>query len=259
MTVNVLAIGDIAGKAGLEFLLEKLHGLVKFYDISFTVVNAENTAGLGVKPEHLQVLLDANVDVITLGNHTWGVRGVRTFLDNTSGVLRPANFAPNVPGRGWGVFETSIGDICVINLIGRADMPNSYVYENPFYEVDKILKKINTSIVLVDFHTETTSEKLAMAYHLDGRVSALWGTHTHVQTSDYRVFKDGMGYITDLGMTGAVESVIGMNAKQSLARFLGNPPERFESADGPAKVEGAVFEIDPLTAKCVSVEAIRIT
>ena len=258
MTVNILAVGDVAGKSGLSFLLEKLSGTIKYYDISFTVVNAENTAGLGVKPEHAQMLLDANVDVITLGNHTWGVRGIRQYLDNTKRILRPANFASHVPGFGWGVFETSFGNICVINLIGRADMPNSYVCENPFLEADRILKQVDTNITLVDFHTEATSEKLAMAYHLDGRVSALWGTHTHVQTSDGRVFKNGMGYITDLGMTGACESVIGMNAEQSLSRFLGNPPERFESAEGPCKIEGAVFEIDCVTGKCKSVEAIRI-
>jgi metallophosphoesterase (TIGR00282 family) len=258
MTINILAVGDVSGKVGLEFLAEKLHGIKKFYDIQFTVVNAENSAGLGVKPEHAQALLNAGADVITLGNHAWGVRAIRNYLDKSPNVLRPANFAPQVPGRGWGVFETSIGDICVINLIGRADMPNSHVCENPFFEADGILGQVNTGIVLVDFHAETTSEKLAMAYHLDERVSALWGTHTHVQTSDSRVFAGGMGYITDLGMTGAIDSVIGMDASQSLSRFLGNPPERFESAGGPAKVEGAVFEIDPLSGKCVSVEAIRV-
>jgi len=259
MTVNILAIGDVAGKTGLNFLIDKLHGIKKYYDISFTVVNAENTAGLNVKSDHADRLLKAGADVITLGNHTWGDRKIRDCLENTPQVLRPANFAPQVPGRGWGVFETAFGDICVINLIGRLDMPNSHVYENPFLEVDKILKAVNTKMILVDFHAEATSEKLAMSYHLDERVSALWGTHTHVQTSDGRVYSGGMGYITDLGMTGAVESVIGMSAPYSLSRFLGNPPERFDSADGHAKIEGAVFELDPLSGKCISVEAIRIT
>jgi len=259
MTVNILAIGDVAGKAGLDFFIGKLQGIKKFYDISFTVVNAENTAGLCVKPDHATALLKAGTDVITLGNHTWGDRKIRDYLDNSTQVLRPANFAPQVPGRGFGIFNTDFGDVCVVNLIGRTDMPNSYVYDNPFFEIDRILKSINTTMILVDFHAEVTSEKLAMSYHLDGRVSALWGTHTHVQTSDCRVLNGGMGYITDLGMTGAVESVIGMSATYSLSRFLGNPPERFESADGPAKIEGAVFEIDPLSGKCLSVEAIRIT
>lgn len=258
MTINVLAIGDVAGKVGLSFLCEKLRGIIKLYDISFTVVNAENTAGLGVKPEHVQSLIEAGADAITLGNHTWGDRKIRDYLAVSPQVLRPANFAPQVPGRGFDIFETPFGDICVINLIGRNDMPNSYVYDNPFFEVDKILQEIKTKMILVDFHAEATSEKLAMAYHLDKRVSVLWGTHTHVQTSDGRVFLGGMGYITDLGMTGAVESVIGMNAEQSLSRFLGNPPERFENAEGIGKIEGAAFEIDPMSGKCVSVETLRI-
>ena len=259
MTVNILAIGDVAGKAGLDFLLDKLGGVKKYYDISFTVVNAENSAGLNVKTDHAGSLIKAGVDVITLGNHTWGDRKIRDYLENTPQILRPANFAPQVPGRGWGIFETGFGDVCVINLIGRTDMPNSYLYDNPFFGVDKILGSVNTKIILVDFHAEATSEKLAMSYHLDNRITALWGTHTHVQTSDGRVYNGGMGYITDLGMTGAVESVIGMSADYSLSRFLGNPPERFESADGPAKIEGAVFEIDPLLGKCINVETIRIT
>ena len=258
MNINVLAVGDVAGKTGLEFLIEKLRGVKKYYDISFTVVNGENAAGLGIKPEQAQAVLDAGADAVTLGNHTWGVRGIRAFMDGCPNIIRPSNFAQTVPGRGWGVFEMPFGDVCVISLIGRAEMPYSYVCDNPFFEADRVLRQLGTKIILVDFHAEATSEKMAMAYHLDGRVSALWGTHTHVQTSDCRVFKGGMGYITDLGMTGAVESVIGMNPKQSVARFLGGPPEPFDSADGTAKLEGAVFEIDLLTGKCVSVEAVRI-
>ena len=259
MTVNILAVGDVAGKAGFEFLVEKLGSIKKFYDISFTVVNGENAAGLGLTPDHANGLLDAGADVITLGNHTWGIRAIRKYLDSCTSILRPSNFAPQVPGRGWGVFEASFGSVCVINLLGRQEMPySSSACENPFFEADKILRQIDTSIVLIDFHAEATSEKLAMAYHLDGRASALWGTHTHVQTSDGRVFTGGMGYITDLGMTGPRESVIGMKAEQSVSRFLGNPPERFESAEGPAKIEAAVFAIDATTGKCVSVEAIRV-
>ena len=259
MSINVLAIGDITGKTGLDFLCKKLDEIKETYDIAFTVVNSENSGGLGMKPKHAGVLQSAGVDVITLGNHTWTIKEIKEQLENNTAIIRPANFVPNLPGRGWDIYETGFGDVCVINLIGRADMPNSYVCESPFFEVDRILDKVKTNIIFVDLHAETTSEKHAMAYYLDGRVSGLWGTHTHVQTSDGRVFKNGMGYITDLGMTGAFESVIGMSADFSLSRFLGNPPERFDSANGPAKIEGAVFEIDPLTGKCISVEAIRIT
>jgi len=257
MVVNILAIGDVVGSAGVEFLAQKLHSVKKWGNISFTVINGENASGLGIAPDQAEALLEIGADVITLGNHTWGIQKINRFLDDSPYILRPSNFAPQVPGRGWGVFETSFGSVCVINLVGRVDMP--YGSENPFFEADKILKQIETKVVLVDFHAEATSEKHGMAYYLDGRISALWGTHTHVQTSDARVFKGGTGYITDLGMTGACDSIIGMKPDQPVSRFLGNPPGRFEPADGPAKIEGAIFEVDTETGKCLSVEAIRIT
>ena len=257
MIINVLAIGDVAGSAGADFLSKKLNGIKKFRSIDFTVINGENVSGLGITPNQAQDLLDAGADVITLGNHTWGRREIIPFLDDCSYILRPANFSPQVPGRGFGVFDTAFGRICVISLIGRVDLP--YGSENPFFEADKILKQLDTGIILVDFHAEATSEKHAMAYYLDGRVSAVWGTHTHVQTSDARVFPGGTGYITDLGMTGPCESVIGVNPEQSISRFLGNPPTRYDAACGPTKIEGAVFEIDTDTARCVSVEALRVT
>ncbi|MCL2366396.1 MAG: YmdB family metallophosphoesterase [Oscillospiraceae bacterium] len=256
MTINVLAIGDVCGQTGVDFLSERLRGYKKLADISFTVINGENAAGLGLSPSDAEALFDAGADVITLGNHTWGVRKISSFLDDNKYILRPSNFAPQVSGRGWGEFETEFGSICVINLIGRAQMPHGS--ENPFFEADKILKQIESKIVLVDFHAETTSEKLALAYHLDGRVSAIWGTHTHVQTSDACVLSKGTGYITDLGMTGARDSIIGMRAKEPVSRFLGNPPSRFEPADGPGKIEGAIFKIDAQTGKCVDASAIRI-
>ena len=256
MPVNILAVGDVAGAAGLAFLAEKLRGIKKLYDISFTVVNGENAAGLGITKEQALKMLNAGADVITLGNHTWNRREIIPFLDDSMYILRPSNFAPQTPGRGWGIYETPFGNVCVINLIGRGEMENPY--ENPFFEADNILMQTNTKIILVDFHAEMTSEKLAMAYYLDGRITALWGTHTHVQTSDSCVFHGGMGYITDLGMTGAIDSIIGMRPDQPVSRFLGNPPDRFESADGPSKIEAAVFEIDPDTGKCRSVEAIRV-
>jgi len=257
MTANVLAIGDVAGQAGTDFLSDKLRSVKKWGDVAFTVVNGENAAGLGITPDLVEVILNAGADVVTLGNHTWGKPEIKRFLDDCQYVLRPSNFAPQVPGRGWGIFEAPFGNICVISLIGRVGMQDNN--ENPFFEADKILKKIDTKFVLVDFHAEATSEKHAMAYYLDGRVSAVWGTHTHVQTSDCRVFPGGMGYITDLGMTGACESIIGMKPEQPIMRFLGNPPGRYEPAGGPAKIEGAIFEIDTQSGKCVGVEAIRIT
>jgi len=257
MSINVLAVGDVAGQAGIDFFFDKIRSVKKWANAAFTVVNGENAAGLGLTPNQALGLLDAGADVITLGNHTWARQEIQHFLSSNDRILRPSNFAPQVPGRGWRVYDTAFGDVCVVNIIGRVAMQEHY--ENPFIEVDKILKKAGTNIVLVDFHAEATSEKYAMAYHVDGRVSALWGTHTHVQTSDCRVFPGGTGYITDLGMTGPIDSVIGMKPEQPISRFLGNPPGRFEPATGPAKIEGAVFEIDPDTGKCISAEAIRIT
>ena len=256
MIVNVLAVGDVCGSVGMDIVADKLRGIKKLNNVSFTVVNGENVAGLGITNEQAGALLDAGADVITLGNHSWSKREILPFLDDSQYILRPSNFAPQVPGRGFGVFEAPFGRVCVINLIGRNDMPVGS--ENPFHEADRILKNLDTKVVLVDFHAEATSEKYAMAYYLDGRVSAVWGTHTHVQTSDCRVFPLGTGYITDLGMTGARDSIIGMKPDQPISRFLGNPPKRFESASGPGKIEGALFELDAETGKCLNVEAFRI-
>ena len=257
MNKNILAIGDVAGLAGIEILAENLRGIKRYYDISFAVANGENAASHGITKEQAQALFDAGIDVITLGNHTWGKQEIIPYLDDCQYILRPSNFAPQVTGRGWGVFEAAFGGICVISLIGRGGMNQEY--DNPFFEADRILKQVGAKIILVDFHAEQTSEKHAMAYYLDGRVSALWGTHTHVQTSDARVFAGGLGYITDLGMTGPIDSIIGMKPEQPISRFLGNPPGRFVEATGPAKIECAIFEIDADTGKCVSVEALRIT
>jgi metallophosphoesterase (TIGR00282 family) len=257
MIVNILAVGDIAGHVGLDFLAKKLCSVKKLYDIAFTVVNAENAAGLGITPQQAEAVFKAGADVITLGNHTWGHRGIAAYLDDCPNILRPANFAPQAPGRGVAVYETAFGMVRVANLVGRTHMHDPS--ENPFLEADRILKLHDGGIALVDFHAEATSEKYAMAYFLDGRVSALWGTHTHVQTSDCGVLPGGMGYITDLGMTGPVSSVIGMKIDESISRFLGNPPSRFESSNDQAgKLEGAVFAIDADTGKCESVEALRV-
>lgn len=257
MTVNILAVGDVSGNVGLEILAKKLRPLKKLKNIAFTVINGENASVVGITPAQADSLFEYGADVITLGNHTWDKREIAEYLDDCRYILRPSNYAPQVRGRGWGVFDSPFGDVCVINLIGRCHM--DFGTENPFFEADKILKAPKAKITLVDFHAEATSEKLAMAYHLDGRVSAMWGTHTHVQTSDAGVFKQGMGYITDLGMTGPVVSVLGVKPEQSISKFLGNPPQRYESAVGAAKIEGAIFEIDTETGKCVGVESIRIT
>ena len=256
MKVNILAVGDVVGESGLDFLSRKLRSVKKLKNISFTVVNGENASGTGLTPAQAERIFDAGADVITLGNHTYGKSGIIPYLDDCPYILRPANYAPQNPGKGWGVFEASFGQVCVINLIGRCGM--NFGTENPFFAADAALKKADTPIILVDMHAEATSEKLAMAYYLDGRVSAVWGTHTHVQTSDGTVFEGGMGYITDVGMTGPKNSVLGIKPSQSISMFRGDPPQRYETAPGPCKMECVIFEIDSITGKCLNAEALRI-
>ena len=254
--MNILAIGDVVNESGLRFLRKKLRGLQKLTGADFTVVNGENAAGTGILPRQAEEMLDAGADVITLGNHAFRRKEILPYLDDNPRILRPLNLAPQVPGRGWTICETPVGPVMAVNLIGRCDM--DFGPDNPFHAIDRLLKEGKPPFVLVDFHAEATSEKLAMAFHLDGRVSALWGTHTHVQTSDGGVFPKGTGYITDLGMTGPALSVLGVRPEQSVRMFLGDPYAPFTGADGPAKLECALFTLDDATGLCTEVQALRI-
>ena len=256
MTVKILAIGDICGTVGLECLHQRLAAFKTENRIDFCVVNGENANVVGVTPKQCDSILRAGADVVTLGNHTWTRWELQPYLDETVRVIRPANFAPQCPGRGDTVIETGFGKVWVINLIGRYGLDANT--DNPFVVADEILRAPEADIVLVDFHAEATSEKLAMGYYLDGRASAVWGTHTHVQTSDACVLPGGTGYITDLGMTGPAHSVIGIMPEQSIGKFLGDPPRRYEPASGKAKLVGAVFTIDADTGRCVSAESVRL-
>ena len=255
--VKILAVGDVTGETGIEMLKRNLWGIREEYGIDFAVVNGENADGTGIKPKQADVILDAGADVITLGNHTWGRREIYGYLDEEERILRPLNYSVRSPGRGMGVYETEFGDVCVINLIGRYTMDTNT--DNPFMAIEQALGRLTTKIVLVDMHAEVTSERLAMGYHLDGRVSAVWGTHTHVQTSDWCVLPGGTGYISDLGMTGPARSVLGMKPENSIGRFMGDPPGRYEAAEGAGKIECAIFGIDEGTGRCLWVEGLRIS
>lgn len=257
MLVNILAVGDVVGKPGLEFLEYHLPQIKKMKNISFTVVNGENASGLGITPQQAEDILNAGADVITLGNHTWNRREIEDYLSDCRYILRPLNFAAKAPGEGCGVYETQFGPVCVINLIGRFAMDPAS--DNPFDAVDRALKNNSAKIILVDMHAEATSEKLAMGHYLDGRISALWGTHTHVQTSDAGVLPGGTGYITDLGMTGPKHSILGMRYEEVISGFLGNPRRRYQVAGGVGKMECAVFTIDTETGRCDHVEEMRIS
>lgn len=256
MKLQVLAIGDIVGDAGVQHLTRVLPGLKRFKQIDFVVANGENAAGLGLLPRQVKDLQTAGVDVITMGNHTWAKQQIFPMLKEMPDLLRPANVSFRMPGHGYGVFYVKDIKIGVINLIGRCGM--DFGPDNPFFVVDTILKKMKADLVFVDFHAEATSEKLAMAYYLDGRISALWGTHTHVPTADERVFPKGTGYITDLGMTGPIESVLGIRPEQSVTTFLGGIAGRYEVASGACKLEGCLFTADSETGLCDTVERISI-
>ena len=256
MELRILAVGDVVGLPGLSYLSRHLRSLKQLYKIDFCVVNGENANGVGILPRQADLIFDAGADVITLGNHTFGRREICPYLDDNRYILRPANLAPSLPGHGWGVFETNAGPVAVANLIGRCAM--DFTPDNPFRVVDKILKDVGTIPVLIDFHAEATSEKLALAYYLDGRVSALWGTHTHVPTADEEVFPKGTGYLTDLGMTGAVRSVLGIEPQQSVETFLGGLAGRYRAPEGLCKLQGAVFSLDSDTGLCVGVERVDV-
>ena len=257
MRLNILAIGDVVGEEGLKHLERYLRQVQKIKGIHFTVVNGENASGVGLTPDQAWRMYDAGADAVTLGNHTFGKMQIRSFLDDTRWILRPANYTGRMPGHGWEIFDVNGVRIRVVNLIGRCDL--AWGTDNPFTTVDRILERGKADITLVDFHAEATSEKVAMGHFLDGRVSAVWGTHTHVQTSDAMVLPKGTGYISDLGMTGPAVSVLGIKPEQSISMFRGEPKSRFTAADGPCKLECCVFEIDPKTGLCLSAEAMRIT
>ena len=254
MEFKVLAVGDVVGNPGLERIRRTLRKLKRNTGADFVIVNGENTAVVGITPNQAEDILDAGVDVITLGNHSFGKREIVAYLDDCPQIIRPANYAPQTPGQGWRVFETKAGDVAVIDLIGRCNM--DYGPDNPFLMVEKILKQIDTKLILVEFHAEATSEKLAMGYMLDGRISALWGTHTHVPTADACVLPKGTGYVTDLGMTGPKHSVLGIRPELSIAKFRGDLTERYKWAEGPTKLEAVLFTIDTATGKCRKAERV---
>lgn len=257
MEFKVLAVGDVVGNPGMERIRRHLRQLKRNTGADFVVVNGENASVVGIVPDQAEDILDAGADVITLGNHSFGKREIVPYLEDSGRVLRPANLAPQSPGIGWNVYETRGGDVAVIDLIGRCNM--DYNPDNPFLLVEKLLKKIDTRLILVEMHAEATSEKLAMGFMLDGRVSTVWGTHTHVPTADVRVLPGGTGYVTDLGMTGPANSVLGIRPELSIAKFRGDLTERYKWADGPTKLEAVLFTIDTATAKCTAAQRVDLS
>lgn len=257
MDMKVLAVGDVVGNPGMERVQRSLRYLKRKCNADFVIVNGENASVVGMTPQQGEDILDAGADVITMGNHTFNKREIVTYLDDCPQIIRPANYAPQAPGRGWAEFDTKFGTVAVIDLIGRCNM--DYGPDNPFLMIERILKQITAKIILVEIHAEATSEKLAMGYMLDGRVSAVWGTHTHVPTADTMVLPRGTGYVTDLGMTGPKNSILGIKPELSIAKFRGDLTERYRWAEGPTKMEAVLFTIDTGTGRCKAVERVDIS
>lgn len=256
MDFKVLCVGDVVGRPGMDRIICSLRQLKGRSSADFVIVNGENASVVGMTPAQAEDIFDAGADVITLGNHTFGKRELVDYMDDNSHVLRPANYAPQAPGRGWGIFDSAAGDVAVIDLQGRCNM--DYGPDNPFLAVEKVLKQIETKLIFVELHAEATSEKLAMGYMLDGRISALWGTHTHVPTADAQILPKGTGYVTDLGMTGPKHSVLGIRPDLSIAKFRGDLSGRYQWAEGETKLEAVLFTVDTDTGLCRKAERVDL-
>ena len=259
--MNILFVGDIFGKAGRRIVSEHVGHLRQQHSVDLTVINAENAAGgFGVTPQIAEDLFDLGADVLTTGNHVWDKRELIDYMNSPDGhgrrVLRPANLQPGVPG--YGVFEgaTASGiDYAVINLMGRVYMNAT---NDPFHAANDLLKRITAKIIVVDFHAEVTSEKVAMGWHLDGRVTAVIGTHTHIPTADERVLPGGTAYLTDVGMSGPYDSVIGVEKDLVLNKFLTGMPGKFEAATKNPKMCAALIGCDPATGRATRIQRIML-
>ena len=262
--MRILFIGDIFGRPGRNIVKDRLPGLVKDHAIDLVIANGENSAGgFGITGSLAEDLFELGIDVITTGNHIWDKREIIDYFQMADGnqhsmarrVLRPANYAPDLPG--WGVYEGRKKDVpyAVINLQGRVFMASN---DDPFRVADKLLKDIKAKIVFIDIHAEATSEKLSLAWYLDGRATAVVGTHTHIPTADERVLPGGTAYITDVGMTGPYDSVIGVQKELIIARFLNNMPARFEAATGDVRLCAVVVDCDEATGHARKIERLMI-
>ena len=256
--MKFLFVGDVVGSLGREMVSKYLPVLKKKYNPAITIVNGENSAnGKGITQKIYKGILDAGAQVVTLGNHTWDNKEIFEFIDDAPCMIRPANFPETNPGKGYTVVKFNQHRIAVINLMGRTFLPPN---DCPFRKADEIINEVKkeTSYIFVDFHAEATSEKQAMGWYLDGRVTAVVGTHTHVQTADSRVLPNGTAYITDVGMTGPYDGILGMDKDIILNRFLTNLPARFEVAKGRDQLNGVLVTVDEKTGLAKKIERIMI-
>jgi 2',3'-cyclic-nucleotide 2'-phosphodiesterase len=257
--MNVMMVGDIVGAPGRHALARVVTILKGQGKVDVVIANAENAAGgQGLNPSLAADILSGGADVITLGDHTWDQRDLASYLEKEPRVIRPANFAPACPGRGYTTIDTPHGKVSVMNIIGRVFMKS---YDCPFRTADAILRKelAGEKMIFVDMHAEATSEKIALGRYLDGRVSALVGTHTHVQTSDEAILPKGTAYITDLGMTGGKDSVLGRDLESVTSTFLTGMPARFKISEKDVVLEGVIISVDPQTGRAGSIKRVRET
>lgn len=253
--MNILAIGDVVGSVGCKFLRKHLPSLKKIKQIDMVIANGENSAdGNGITPTSAQHLFDSGVDVITAGNHTFRRRECYDYFDECETLIRPANFPKGTPGRGCCIYDMGRVRVGIINVMGVVYMDP---LDCPFETVDKLLPNL-PKITLVDFHAEATGEKGALAHYLDGRVSAVFGTHTHVQTADEQILPKGTGFISDLGMVGPTNSILGVKPELIVQKMKSKLPVRFENAAGDCHLDAVLFTIDEKTGKTTAVERIKI-
>lgn len=255
--MNILVIGDIVGRPGREILKSMLSWVQTRYNIDFTIANAENAAGgRGITLDVKNELLGIGIDCLTMGNHVWDNKNIFSFIDDEPRLIRPINYPADCPGQGIHIFKAGFNKkIAVINASGRVFLP---ALDCPFRALDDTLQEIHTLVdyIIVDFHAEATSEKVAFGYYLDGRVSAVLGTHTHIQTADEKILPNGTAYITDLGMTGPIDSILGMEKQPIIERFLNARPSRFQVAEGAAQLQGVVLQVDEDSMKTINIERI---
>jgi hypothetical protein len=256
--MKILMVGDVFGESGRRAVETLLPGLRRQHEIDLAVVNVENAAaGFGVTPQICRRFLELGVDVMTSGNHIWDKKEIVEYIARENLLLRPANFPPGTPGVGHVTVKAGPHRVAVLNLMGRVFMqPN----DCPFQKADEVVPVLRkeTPVILVDMHCEATSESQAMGWYLDGRVSAVIGTHRHVQTADERILPKGTAYITDVGMTGPTEGVIGVDRDIILQRFLSQMPVRFEPAKGPAALHGAIIAVDPESGRATGIQRLRV-
>ena len=255
--MKILMAGDVVGAPGREMFARMAAQLRGSGEADFIVVNGENVAGgRGITDKMAEELLRVGADVVTLGDHTWDQKEIRGYLDGQPRVIRPANFAPGCPGRGWTTVKTNFGPVTVVNLVGRVFMHN---YDCPFRTIDDVLRRTDLSkIVLVDIHAEATAEKIVLGRYLDGRVTAVVGTHTHVQTSDEEIMPGGTAYITDLGMTGPKDAAIGRDLESVTKMMLTGMPHKFKIAPGRVALEGVIMDVDRESGRAKSIKRVRL-